>query len=156
MCCPTQVWDGTTTNLYYWPNSFTYSGLGRHKFLSIDMLIRQTWLKRMQSETTSVHQNSIKYLYYLIIRADDLYRSKSLLREQIIHEIYYFRSALVLLVCQAPPKGRGQVLNTKSGKQSSPMAQIVRALAIKLTRAMSHPGFGALRLGREHNHIFTI
>ena len=57
-------------------------GLGRHKFLLIDMLIRQTWPKRMQYETTSVHQSSIKYLYYLIARADDLHRAESLLRKQ--------------------------------------------------------------------------
>jgi hypothetical protein len=30
----------------------------------------------------SVHQSSIKYLYYLITRADDLHRAESLLREQ--------------------------------------------------------------------------
>jgi hypothetical protein len=69
-------------NLYYWPNLFAYSDWGHHKFLPIDMLIRQTWPKRMQSEMTSVHQSSIKYLYYLIIRADDLHRAESLLRKQ--------------------------------------------------------------------------
>jgi hypothetical protein len=73
MCCPTQVWGGTLMILYYWTNLYAYSGWGHHKFLPIDMLIRQTWPKRMQSETASVHQSSIKYLYYLIIRADDLH-----------------------------------------------------------------------------------
>jgi hypothetical protein len=56
-------------------------GLGRHKFLPIDRLIRQTWPKRTQSEMTFVHQGSIKYLYYLITRADDLHQAESLLRE---------------------------------------------------------------------------
>jgi hypothetical protein len=60
---------------YCWLNLFAYSGWGHHKFLPIDMLIRQTWSKMMQSETTSVHQSSIKYLYYLITRVDDLYRA---------------------------------------------------------------------------------
>jgi hypothetical protein len=82
MCCPTQVWGGTLMILYYWTNLYAYSGWGHHKFLPIDMLIRQTWPKRMQSETASVHQSSIKYLYYLIIRADDLHRAESLLQGQ--------------------------------------------------------------------------
>jgi hypothetical protein len=82
MCCPTHVWGGTTMNQYYWPSPFAYLGWGHHKFLPIDMLIRQTWPKMMQSETTSVHQSSIKYLYYLIMRADDLHRGESLLWEQ--------------------------------------------------------------------------
>jgi hypothetical protein len=34
--------------------------LGHHKIFPIDMLIKQTWPKRMQSETTSLHQSSIK------------------------------------------------------------------------------------------------
>jgi hypothetical protein len=55
MCCPTHVWGGTMMNPYYWPNSFAYLGWGHHKFLPIDRLIRQTWPKRMQSETASVH-----------------------------------------------------------------------------------------------------
>jgi hypothetical protein len=46
------------------------------------MLIKQTWPKTMQYETTFVHQSSIKYLYYLITRADGLHRVESLLREQ--------------------------------------------------------------------------
>jgi hypothetical protein len=37
----------------------------------------------------------------------------------LTHEIYCFRSGLVLLFCQAPPKGMGYVLNTKSGKIES-------------------------------------
>jgi hypothetical protein len=49
--------------------------------LPIDMLIRQTWSKRMQSEIDFVPQSSIKYLYYLIIRVDDLHRAESLLQE---------------------------------------------------------------------------
>jgi hypothetical protein len=81
MCCSTQVWACTTMNLYYWANPFTYLCWGHHKFLPIDMLIRQTWSKRMQSETDFVPQSSIKYLYYLIIRVDDLHRAESLLRE---------------------------------------------------------------------------
>jgi hypothetical protein len=40
MCCPTQVWGGTTINPYYWPNSFAYSDLEYHKIFPIDMLIR--------------------------------------------------------------------------------------------------------------------
>jgi hypothetical protein len=35
-------------------------GLGHHRFLPIDMLIRQTWPKRMQYEMAFVHQSSIK------------------------------------------------------------------------------------------------
>jgi hypothetical protein len=69
-------------NLYCWLNPFAYSSWRHHKFLSIDMLIRQTWTKRMQSETASMHQSSIKYLYYLITRVDDLHRAESLLQEQ--------------------------------------------------------------------------
>jgi hypothetical protein len=69
-------------NLYYWPNLFTYSGWGHHKFLLIDMLIRHRWPKRIQSKMTYVHQSSIKYLYYVIIRDDDLHRAESLLWEQ--------------------------------------------------------------------------
>jgi hypothetical protein len=41
--------------------SFLIWARGHHKFLSIDRLIRQTWPKRMQSETAYVHQSSIKY-----------------------------------------------------------------------------------------------
>jgi hypothetical protein len=83
-------------------------GLGNHKFLPIDMLIRQTWPKRMQYETTSVHQSSIKYLYYLIARADDLHRAESLLRKQNNSwGQLLLKVLLVLLVGQAPPKGRG-------------------------------------------------
>jgi hypothetical protein len=56
---------------------------GEHqKILPIDMLIRQTWPKRMQSEMVFAHQSSIKYLYYLIIRADYLHRAESLLWKQ--------------------------------------------------------------------------
>jgi hypothetical protein len=55
---------------------------GHHRFLLIDMLIRQITPKRMQSETTSMHQSFIKYLYYLITRADDLHRYESFLWEQ--------------------------------------------------------------------------
>jgi hypothetical protein len=47
MCCPTHVWGGTTMNQYYWPNPFAYLGWGHHKFLPIDMSIRQSWPKRM-------------------------------------------------------------------------------------------------------------
>jgi hypothetical protein len=36
----------------------------------------------MQSEIASMHQSYVKYLYYLIIRADDLHRAESLLYEQ--------------------------------------------------------------------------
>jgi hypothetical protein len=50
MCCPTQMWGGTAMNPYYWPNPFTYLGWGHHKFFPIDILTRQTWPKRMQSE----------------------------------------------------------------------------------------------------------
>jgi hypothetical protein len=39
---------------------------------------------------------------------------------KITHEIYCFRSALVLLVRQALPKDRGHMLSTKSGGRSSP------------------------------------
>jgi hypothetical protein len=76
---------------------------------------------------TSVHQSFIKYLYYLVTRAHDLYRAKSLLQEKITHEIYCFRSALVLLVRQAPPEGRGHVSNTKSDGRSGPRARTVLA-----------------------------
>jgi hypothetical protein len=69
-------------NPYYWSNPFSYSGWGHYKFLPLDMLIRQTRPKRMQSEMTSMHQISIKYLYYLITRSDDLRRVESLLLEQ--------------------------------------------------------------------------
>jgi hypothetical protein len=82
MCCPTHVWGGTAMNLYHWPNPFAYLGWGHHRILPIDMSIRQSWLKRMPSEMASVHQSFIKYLYYLIARADDLHRAKFLLREQ--------------------------------------------------------------------------
>jgi hypothetical protein len=40
-------------------------------------------------------------------------------RNKIIHGIYCFRCALVLLVRQAPPKGRGHMLSTKSSGQST-------------------------------------
>jgi hypothetical protein len=43
---------------------------------------------------------------------------------------------MVLLVCQAPPKGRSHVLNTKSGGRSGPRDRTVRAPAIRLTRAI--------------------
>jgi hypothetical protein len=43
-------------NPYYWPNPFAYSGWGHHKFLPIDMLIKQTWSKKDQSEIVSVHK----------------------------------------------------------------------------------------------------
>jgi hypothetical protein len=69
-------------NLYYWPNPFAYLGWGYHRFLPIDMSIRQSWPKRIQSKTVYVHQIFIKYLYYLIARADDLHRAESLLWEQ--------------------------------------------------------------------------
>jgi hypothetical protein len=39
--------------------------------------------RRCKVKTTSMHQSSIKYLYYLITRDDDLHRAESLLREQI-------------------------------------------------------------------------
>jgi hypothetical protein len=55
MCCPAHVWGGTTMNSYYWPNPFAYLGWGHHKFLPIDRLIRQTWLKRMRSKTAFIH-----------------------------------------------------------------------------------------------------
>ena len=76
MCCPTQVWGGTAMSPYCWLNLFAYSGSGHH------MMVRQTWPKRMQSETAFVHQSSMNYLYYLITRVDDLHRDESLLREQ--------------------------------------------------------------------------
>jgi hypothetical protein len=56
MCCPTQVWGSMMMNPYYWPNLFAYSGWRAPQVLSIDMLIKQTWPKKMQSEMASVHQ----------------------------------------------------------------------------------------------------
>jgi hypothetical protein len=53
----------------------------------------------------------------------------------ITHEINCFRSSLVLLVLQAPPKGMGHVLTTKSGGRSDPRARTVHAPVIRLTRA---------------------
>jgi hypothetical protein len=46
---------------------------------------------------------------------------------KITHEMYCFQSALVLLVRQAPPKGKGHMLSTKSGKRFGPWAQTVHA-----------------------------
>jgi hypothetical protein len=56
--------------------------------------------------------------------------------EKITHVIYCFRSVLVLLVRQTPPKGRGYVLNTKSDGWSGPKAWMVHAPAIRLTQAI--------------------
>jgi hypothetical protein len=53
-------------NLYYWPNPFAYLGWGHHKFLSIDMLIRQTCPKRIQSKMASV----MKKFYQTFILSD--------------------------------------------------------------------------------------
>jgi hypothetical protein len=44
--------------------------------------------------------------------------------------------SLVLLVRQAPPKGRGHVLSTKSGGQSGPRARKVRGPAIISTQVI--------------------
>jgi hypothetical protein len=55
---------------------------------------------------------------------------------KITHEINCFRCSRVLLVRQAPPKGRGHVLNTKSGRRFGPRARTVRAPTIKLTEAV--------------------
>jgi hypothetical protein len=79
MCCPTQVWGITTMNSYYWTNLFAYSCWAHHKVLPINMLIRQTWSNRIQSKMASMHQNSIKYLYYLNTKDGDLHRVGSLL-----------------------------------------------------------------------------
>jgi hypothetical protein len=43
-------------NPYYWPNLFVYSVWRAPQVLSIDMLMKQTWPKKMQSEMASVHQ----------------------------------------------------------------------------------------------------
>jgi hypothetical protein len=56
---------------------------------------------------------------------------------KLTHEIYCFRSVLVLLVRQTQPKGRGHVLNTKSGGQSGPRPRTIRARTIRLTRAIN-------------------
>jgi hypothetical protein len=136
MCCPTQVWGSTTMNLYYWPNPFAYSGWGHHKFLSINMLIRQTWSKRMQSEMASVHQSSIKYLYYLITRADDLHRAESLLREQNNSWDLLFLKCASSFGLPSSTKRQGHVLNTKSGGRSGSRAWTVRAPVIILTRSI--------------------
>jgi hypothetical protein len=53
-------------------------------------------------------------------------------RNKITYEIYCFQSALVLLAQQAPLKGRGPVLNTKSGERFGSRAQTVRIPAIRL------------------------
>ena len=55
-------------------------------------------------------------------------------RDRITHDIYCFQSALVLLVCQASQKGRGHVLNTKSGGRYGPRARTVCTPMIRLTR----------------------
>jgi hypothetical protein len=52
---------------------------------------------------------------------------------KITHDIYYFRSTLVLLVRQAPPKDRGHVLNTKSGGQFGPRNRCSIVLVIAFT-----------------------
>jgi hypothetical protein len=109
-------------NLYYWPNLFDYSGWGHHKFLPIDMLIRQTWPKRMRSETTSVHQSSIKYLYYLITRANDLHQVESLLWEQNNSCDLLFPKCAGAFGSPSSTKSQGHVLNTKSGERSSSRA----------------------------------
>jgi hypothetical protein len=77
-------------NPYYWPNPFAYLGWGHHKFLPIDMLIRQTWSKRMQYEMDYVHQSSIKYLYYLTARADDCIELSPYFENKITHEVNCF------------------------------------------------------------------
>jgi hypothetical protein len=81
------VCGGTAINPYYWPNPFTYSGWGHHKFLPINMLIKQTCPKRMQSETAFVHQSSINYLYYRKRKAI-MMSSKSLCRRLLINLAY--------------------------------------------------------------------
>jgi hypothetical protein len=57
-------------------------------------------------------------------------------RNKITYEIYCFQSALVLLVCQAPPNDKGHVLNTKNGGRSGPRARTVHTPVIRLTRAI--------------------
>jgi hypothetical protein len=78
----------------------------------------------------------IKYLYYLITRADACIELSPYFRNKITHEIYCFWSALLLLVRQTPLKGRGHMLSTKSGGRSGPWARTVRAPAIRLTRVI--------------------
>jgi hypothetical protein len=79
MCCPTQVWVVRRWICISGSIRLLIRAVGHHNFLPIDMLIRHTWPKRMQTETTYVHQSSINYLYYLILRADDLHLAESLL-----------------------------------------------------------------------------
>jgi hypothetical protein len=67
----------------------------------------------MQSETASVHQSSIKYLDYLSQEPMTCIELSPYFGNKITHEIYYFRSALVTLVRQALPKGRGRVEHQK-------------------------------------------
>jgi hypothetical protein len=55
---------------------------------------------------------------------------------KIIYEIYCLQSTLVLLAQQAPLKGRGHVLNTKSGERFGSRAQTVRTSAIRLIQAI--------------------
>jgi hypothetical protein len=81
----------------------------------------------------------IKYLYYLIVRADGLHRAESLLREQNNSWGQLFlKFSLVCLIRQAPTKGRGHVLSTKSGGRSGPRARMVRGPAIRSTQVIIH------------------
>jgi hypothetical protein len=132
MLCPTQVWGGTMVNLYCWINSFAYSGWGAPQVFAY-WHVDQTYMAKEDAIQNGLCAS--KFYQIFILSDHKSRRFASYFENKITHEINCFRTSLVLLVRQAPPKGRGHVLNTKSGGRSGPRARTVRAPAIRLTQA---------------------
>jgi hypothetical protein len=64
--CPIQIWDGTTMNPWYMHSPFVYLGWGHLHSISFDPLIKWSWPRKMQSETTFMHWGSIEWSPYWI------------------------------------------------------------------------------------------
>jgi hypothetical protein len=64
--CHVQIWNGMMMNPWYMHSSFVYSGWGHLHSIPFDPLIKWSWPRKMQSETTFMHWGSIEWLPYWI------------------------------------------------------------------------------------------
>jgi hypothetical protein len=64
MYCPVQIWNGTMMNTWYMHSPFVYSCRGHLHSTHFDPLIKWSWPRKMQSETTFMHLSSIEWSPY--------------------------------------------------------------------------------------------
>jgi hypothetical protein len=139
MCCPIQIWNGTTMNPWYMRTPFVYSGWGTPPFYSFWFIDQMVTIEK----DAILNGLYALGLYWMITISD--WKSRWL-ASGLVH---------MLLVHQPPPKGRGICWAQKtSSRMVSACAESVRVpsfscdllaktarLALETTCSGSRPPF---------------